>query len=267
MKEPFPSLDCSQIVNYLEKDFFEDLPEIFITETTGSTNDDAKSFLTEQSDPISIHLTEQQVAGRGRNGKKWISPKGKNIYLSLGWKTTLKYSQLDGLSLALGTVIAKTLNEYTDQLIKIKWPNDLLFEKKKISGILVETIDLNDQIGVVMGIGINVHMSQEDGKEIDQSWISLDEATNSIRDRNKVIADLLNELIKLTISFPIEGFKPFMKDFENLNILKGKQCNISADGSNKIVDVLGVNEKGELLVRYNSENLTLRYGEVSIREL
>ena len=56
----------------------------------------------------------------------------------------------------------------------------MLIEEKKISGILIETIDLNNQVGVVVGIGINVHMSKEEGKEIDQSWISLDEVTDSI---------------------------------------------------------------------------------------
>ena len=68
---------------------------------------------------------------------------------------------------------------------------------------------LEVQVGVVIGIGINVHMTKEEGRDIDQSWISLDEATDSINDRNEVVANLLNELFNLTISFSQEGFKPF----------------------------------------------------------
>ena len=111
------------------------------------------------------------------------------------------------------------------------------------------------------------HMTKEEGRDIDQSWISLDEATESINNRNEVVAILLNELFNLTVSFSQEGFKPFKGDFENLDLLKGKMCNITKDGQNKVVEVMGVNDSGELLVKDNSENLTLRYGEVSIREL
>ena len=267
MKQTLSPLDSSQIINNLKKNLLDCSPEILITKTTASTNDDAKSYLENQSSPLSIHLSEQQVAGKGRNGKKWVSPKGKNIYLSIGWISPLKYSELDGLSLAVGTVLACTLNKYAENLIKIKWPNDLLFKKKKISGILIETVDLGGKVGVVIGIGINVHMTKEEGRDIDQSWISLDEATDSINNRNEVVAILLNELFNLTVSFSQEGFKPFKGDFENLDLLKGKMCNISMDGHNKVVEVMGVNDNGELLVKDNSENLTLRYGEVSIREL
>ncbi|MDC0590334.1 biotin--[acetyl-CoA-carboxylase] ligase [Gammaproteobacteria bacterium] len=267
MKQTLSSLDSSQIINNLKKGLLDYSPEILITKTTASTNEDAKSYLEKQSSPLSIHLSEQQVAGKGRNGKKWVSPKGKNIYLSIGWISPLQYSELNGLSLAVGTVLASTLNKYAGNLIKIKWPNDLLFKKKKISGILIETVDLGDTVGVVIGIGINVHMTKEEGRDIDQSWISLDEATDSINDRNEVVANLLNELFNLTISFSQEGFKPFKGDFETLDLLKGKMCNVSMDGHNRVVEVMGVNDNGELLVKDNSENLTLRYGEVSIREL
>ena len=159
------------------------------------------------------------------------------------------------------------MNKYAENLIKIKWPNDLLIKNKKISGILIETVDLGSKVGVVIGIGVNVHMNKEEGRDIDQSWISLDQVTDSINNRNEVVANLLNELFNLTISFSQEGFRPFKDDFENLDLLKGKMCNISLDGQNKVVEVMGVNDSGELIVKDNSENLTLRYGEVSIREL
>ena len=267
MKQTLSPLDSSQIINNLKKSLIDASPEILISKTTSSTNEDAKSYLEKQSSPLSIHLSEQQVSGKGRNGKKWVSPEGKNIYLSIGWISPLKYSELDGLSLSVGTVLASNLNKYAENLIKIKWPNDLLIKNKKISGILIETVDLGDKVGVVIGIGINVHMTKEEGRDIDQSWISLDEATDSINNRNEVVANLLNELFNLTVSFSQEGFKPFKGDFETLDLLKGKMCNISMDGHNKVVEVMGVNDNGELLVKDNSENLTLRYGEVSIREL
>ena len=267
MNNNYIPLNIDLLKDFLDEGLLESNIEIFVSQSTGSTNDDAKNFLLEQSSLLSVHTSEQQVAGKGRNGKKWISPKGKNIYLSIGWLSNLKYSQLDGLSLAIGTILASSLNKFTQNQVGIKWPNDLLIEKKKISGILIETIDLNNQVGVVIGIGINVHMSDEEGKDIDQSWISLDSVTDSINDRNEIIGDIVNKVHQFTSLFTEEGFKPYKSDYESLDILKGKKCTVNIEGIYKTVRVLGVNDKGEMRVKDGSENLILRYGEVSIREL
>ena len=267
MNNNYIPLNIDSLKGFLDKDLLDSNIEIFISQSTGSTNEDAKNFLSEQSSLLSVHTSEQQVAGKGRNGKKWISPKGKNIYLSIGWLSNLKYSQLDGLSLAIGTILASSLNKLTQNHIGIKWPNDLLIEKKKISGILIETIDLNNQVGVIIGIGINVHMSEEEGKEIDQSWISLDEVTNSRNNRNEIIGDIVNKIFQLTSVYTREGFMPYKSDYESFDMLIGRKCSVNIEGIDKTVDVLGVNNKGEMLVKEGSQYLTLRYGEVSIREL
>ena len=267
INETFFPLEAERITNNLKKDILEYLPEIFISEKTASTNDDAKVYLPNQSSELSIHLAEQQEAGKGRNGKKWVSPKGKNIYLSLGWKSPLQYSELDGLSLSVGCVVANVLNSTANDQINIKWPNDLLINQEKISGILIETVDLEGHVGIVIGVGINVHMSKEDGKDIDQSWVSLDEMSEKTNDRNELIANLLNELLVLTKVFPVDGFKAYKSNFEKLDLLNGKICKVTSNNSDKVVKVLGINDQGELLVKENLEYLTLRYGEVSIREL
>ena len=267
INETFLPLEAERITNNLKKDILEYFPEIFISEKTASTNDDAKVYLPNQSSKLSIHLTEQQEAGKGRNGKKWVSPKGKNIYLSLGWKSPLQYSELDGLSLSVGCIVANVLNSPANDQINIKWPNDLLINQRKMSGILIETVDLEGQVGIVIGVGINVHMSKEDGKEIDQSWVSLDEISDKTNDRNELIVNLLNELFMLTKVFPEEGFKAYKSDFDKLDLLNGKVCKVTSNNSDRVVEVLGVNDRGELLVKENLEYLTLRYGEVSIREL
>ena len=131
---------------------------------------------------------------------------------------------------------------FTQNHVGIKWPNDLLIEEKKISGILIETIDLNNQVGVVVGIGINVHMSKEEGKEIDQSWISLDEVTDSINDRNEIIGYIVNKIFQLTFLFTKEGFKPYKADYESFDMLAGKKCSINIEGSDKTVAVQGVSD-------------------------
>ena len=267
MKLTFPELDLDSIENDIDKDLRKSIEHISISKSTSSTNEDAKSYLSKQSSALSVHISDQQVGGKGRNGKKWISPKGRNIYISIGWKSSLTFSMLEGLSLAVGTVLVTTLNRYTDNQIKIKWPNDILFQRRKISGVLIENLNLNGRVGVVIGIGINVHMTEEEGMEIDQSWISLDEATTEINNRNKIIAHLLTDLTQLFENFPKKGFEYFKADFEKVDLLKGKECNVISQDGDRVVKALGVNDNGELLIKENEEYLSLRYGEVSIREL
>ena len=91
--------------------------------------------------------------------------------------------------------------------------------------------------------------------------------TYTKNNRNKIIGDIVNKIFQLTYLFTKEGFKPYKSDYESFDMLSGKKCSVNIQGIYKTVDVLGVNDKGELLVKEGSEYLTLRYGEVSIREL
>ena len=103
--------------------------------------------------------------------------KEKNIYLSIAWNSKVNLSALEGLSLAIGTGVANSLNSFSSFLSR---SNGLMisWQKRKLSGILIETQDLGGNVGVVIGVGVNVHMTIEDGEEIDQEWISLDELSS-----------------------------------------------------------------------------------------
>ena len=95
MSENNAYLSERSIKESLSKALLNDVDSIFIDDSTESTNDNAKNYLKNQEKLFSVHLAEQQMSGRGRNNKKWVSPHGKNIYLSLGWKSTLVNSQLE----------------------------------------------------------------------------------------------------------------------------------------------------------------------------
>tara|TARA_B100001175_G_scaffold276170_1_gene251491 strand:+ start:56 stop:874 length:819 start_codon:yes stop_codon:yes gene_type:complete len=258
-----------EITNSLNKDAMELLSQIEIKEQTNSTNDDAKESLKNSSHLLSAHFAEQQSAGRGRNSQKWISPFGQNIYLSLAWQSNLNFADIEGLSLAIGVEIAESLETNTDEVIEIKWPNDLLVNQKKLGGILIETSSgKKDSLEIIIGIGINVFMKNEDATKINQDWTSLEKYKNRSLDRNLIAANLLNNLAQLTKKFKSVGFVGYKEAFENRNALINKDCEVLTNGK---VDyhgsVVGVNEKGELLIKRNNEIFNLRYGEVSIREL
>ena len=258
-----------EITNRLSKDALELLSKIEIKEQTSSTNDDAKESLKNSSHLLSAHFAEQQSAGRGRNSREWISPFGQNIYLSLAWQSNLNFADIEGLSLAIGVEIAESLETNTDEVIEIKWPNDLLVNQKKLGGILIETSSSKkNSLEIIIGIGINVFMKNEDATKINQDWTSLEKYKNRSLDRNLIAANLLNNLAQLTKKFKSVGFVGYKEAFENRNALINKDCEVLTNGK---VDyhgsVVGVNEKGELLIKRNNAILNLRYGEVSIREL
>ena len=258
-----------EITNRLSKDALELLSKIEIKEQTSSTNDDAKESLKNSSHLLSAHFAEQQSAGRGRNSRKWISPFGQNIYLSLAWQSNLSFADIEGLSLAIGVEVAESLKNNTDEVIEIKWPNDLLVNQKKLGGILIETSSgKKDSLEIIIGTGINIFMKNEDTIKIDQDWTSLENYKNKSLDRNLISANLLNNLVQLTRKFKTIGFGGYKEAFENRNALMNKDCEVLANGKvNYHGSVVGVNGKGELLIKRNNEILNLRYGEVSIREL
>ena len=262
-----PSLSVQSIKTNLSEPVLKEIDSIFIEDSTESTNDNAKNYLKKQTGLFSIHLAEQQTSGRGRNTKKWVSPHGKNIYISFGWKSLLKHSQLDGLSLAVATCLIAALKKFSSEELKIKWPNDLLINKKKISGILIETSDSKEGLDVVIGIGINVHMDESEGADIDQSWGNLDELPSNKTDRNKIIVSIISEIHELFKEYPKSGFENYHQVFESHNQLKDKLCAVNTDKEALEGKVLGVNKSGELLFERNGEIQHLRYGEVSIREL
>tara|TARA_Y100001968_G_C19193464_1_gene636352 strand:- start:1 stop:804 length:804 start_codon:yes stop_codon:yes gene_type:complete len=267
MSEKNANLSKELIKEGLSKTLLDEIDSIFIEDSTESTNDNAKNYLKTQKKQFSVHLAEQQMSGRGRNNRKWVSPHGKNIYMSLGWKSTLLHTQLEGLSLAVATSLISSLQKFTSNDLSIKWPNDLLNKKKKISGILIETTDSKRGLDVVIGIGINIHMEESEGLEIDQSWGNLEEGPSYKLDRNEIIVSIISEMYELFKNYPNSGFKKYLQVFETHNLLKNKLCKVKTDKETYEGKVLGVNEVGELLLEKNGEIQHLRYGEVSIREL
>ena len=250
------------------KDIRESL-EIIILESIDSTNNEAKKNLTyklNKKEFIAI-LAEKQTSGRGRGKNKWVSPKGKNIYLSLGFNSTLKLMELEALSLSVAVVISKKLNELTNKKIYIKWPNDLFIEEKKVGGILIESISQkNKTIKVVIGVGINISMSKTEGEEIDQQWESLEAYLIKDINRNNILGSILETLIKLINNYEIRGFSFYKRDFENLNILHRKKCIASTDKYKVTGIVKGVTNKGELIFETNENTRLLKYGEGTLRK-
>jgi len=269
MDKKIALLNKKEILETISKASLSKVDSLIVSKKTGSTNDDAKNTLKESEVNLCAHFAEQQNSGRGRGGKNWTSPFAKNIYFSMGWNTNLTLSEIEGLSLAVGVVVAEALQKFINESIKIKWPNDLFIKKKKVGGILIETSSgAGNNLEIVIGIGINIFMDEKEATTIDQPWTILDEYKKTTINRNQIASSLINGMTELTAIFQRDGFKSYKKKFNSLNVLKGKECKI-VDGKNQERTGLveGINDKGELLLKINNEIIQFRYGEVSIREL
>ena len=125
--------------------------KILIFEEIDSTNRYLSDLISDKN-TLYVCTAEKQNKGKGRGNKKWESPTGQNIYLSLSFQLE-KNSQLNGFSLMVGLAIRDTLSELYDIDSKIKWPNDIFFKDKKLCGILIETIYENNLVKIIIGIG------------------------------------------------------------------------------------------------------------------
>lgn len=162
-------------------------------------------------------VAEYQQAGRGRRGRKWISPFGSNLYISMYWRLDQGPAAAIGLSLVIGIVMAEVLRDLGADQVRVKWPNDLYLQDRKLAGILVElTGKTGDAAQIVVGAGVNLMMRKAQAEDISQSWINLQEAGVRI-DRNMLAIRLVTELRTALKCFEQEGLAPFLSRWEKLD--------------------------------------------------
>ncbi len=132
--------------------------QLFYLEETGSTNIDAKRYAEEGEPHGTTVIAEKQNAGRGRRGKYWESPPGSAIYMTIMLKPDFAPDKASMLTLVMALSVAEAITEATGLQAGIKWPNDVVVNKKKVCGILTELNVETDYIRhVVIGVGINVN--------------------------------------------------------------------------------------------------------------
>ena len=179
-------------MNELNKDIIlKDLPSkrlnLHIYDEIDSTNDEAKRI--EGIEDFHIFISEKQTKGRGRHGKKWSSPNTGNIYMTIS--TNQNTSQISPISLISALICKKAIDKLIRKSsIMLKWPNDILFNDKKIGGILVETEINKENIKTIIGIGINLNINKEESWWGDLSKFALESKRNELI--NLILAEFLN---------------------------------------------------------------------------
>ncbi|HJR74402.1 MAG TPA: bifunctional biotin--[acetyl-CoA-carboxylase] ligase/biotin operon repressor BirA [Luteimonas sp.] len=213
-----------------------------------------------------ILLAERQSGGRGRRGRAWSSPLAANLYLSLSRQFGGGLARLGGLSLVAGVAAADALHALGYRGVRLKWPNDLLAEGRKLGGILVEGGGEHaGPVRAVIGLGINVRMPAAAAEGIGQPWIDLVSIRADSPPRNAIAAALIGSLLAAFERFDAEGLMPFLPRYEAYDALRGENVSVLIGDAAHAGVALGIAADGALRVRLADGERAFHSGEVSVR--
>lgn len=238
-----------------------------LSRQTVSTNTDLLEALRGGAAAPRAALAEFQSGGRGRRGRRWVSPYGCSLYLSLAWPFRGGAAQLEGLSLAVGAVLAELLaEEGLAADIGLKWPNDVLVRGRKLAGILIELAgDVDDRCIAVIGVGVNGALGEDHGDFIDQAWTDLQRELGRMPDRNRLAGRLISRLVEMLSTFASQGFSVMRPLWSKWDLCRGKQVRVLVGERVTQGLALGVTDKGGLRVAVDGDEQVFYGGEVSLR--
>lgn len=243
------------------------LAKLHVLEQVDSTNRLALSGAQEGAGSGTVFVAEQQSAGRGRRGRQWVSPFGRNIYCSVIWEFDGGAAALEGLSLAVGVAVARALQSCGVEAIGLKWPNDVVWNGRKLAGILLEMAgDVAGRCQVVIGIGINVAMAGSAAAQaIDQPWVDAHTAAGKPVSRNRLLAELLSALLPMLSRFEADGFSGAREAWSQLDCFAGQPVAVHLGDRVVLGTAGGVSETGALQLDTPQGRQLFHGGEVSLR--
>ena len=217
-----------------------------------------------------VCLSELQYAGRGRRGRRWIAPFGSGVALSLAWTFGDGAQTLPALSLAVGVAVARAARRAGADGIMLKWPNDILFQGRKIGGVLIELrTEAGGPAHVVIGVGINVTLPERARTEIEaggaRAAALIDACGTAPPSRNLVAGAILDELLSMLAQFEREGFAAFKDAWSELDALSGRPARVLLADTAIAGTARGVDPEGALLLETGGRVQRFVSGEVSLR--
>jgi BirA family biotin operon repressor/biotin-[acetyl-CoA-carboxylase] ligase len=249
--EPLTLLDK----HYFSQNTQQHLCPIDIFDSLHSTNDYLKYYYN--SSQPRICFAEQQTCGKGRLQRNWYSPFGQNIYFSYLHLFKKDIRALAGLSLVISLAVVKTLQNYhLLNPLQVKWPNDIIYQNRKLAGCLTEIqVNADSVCSVIIGIGININMIAANVQQISQPWTSMRNILNTYVDRNPLCVLLINNVITYINQFENKGLLYFVEEWQEVDAMFDKEVTLNC-ANRKIQGMAkGINEFGCL-------QLTLPNGEI-----
>ena len=224
---------------------------LHFVESIDSTQKLAKELANNDAEEGTLVVADEQTSGRGRLARQWSSPKGKGVWMSLVVKPNIPLIQAPQLTLLTAVAVAQAIEEVIEAKPQIKWPNDILLDGKKVTGILTEMQAESDRIhSIIIGIGINVNQSENDFlDELREIATSLCIQTGQVQSREQVLNAVLTKLERLYEVYCSEGFTPIKVLWESYAISVGKIITATTPQQKIVGEALGITDQGVLLMR------------------
>ena len=220
---------------------------IFHHETLGSTMDVAFRLGVEGEKEGILVCAEGQSKGKGRLGRNWSSPKGKGIYASILLRPQVSPLQVSQLTLLSAVAVCEGLRRATDISVTIKWPNDILYEGKKVAGILTELSAEMDRVRfVVVRIGINVNTPHS---LLPQGAISLKQIAHKIFNRVYLLQEILLRLEYWYESYQEQGFERIISQWKEYSSMLGKRVRINDQNGVIEGEAIDLDKSGGLIIQ------------------
>ncbi|MFW5450057.1 MAG: biotin--[acetyl-CoA-carboxylase] ligase [Methylophagaceae bacterium] len=259
----FSPLSLTEINATIDLNIRQQLAEILIEDAIPSTNDALWQRLSQGKITPAVCIAESQTSGRGRRGDHWYSPASGNLYLSISWPFPAKTTQ-NGLSIAIGMSLINTLKSVGINDLQLKWPNDILYKRQKLAGILVES-RLGKQQNTVIGIGLNFKLPTATKQKIQQPTTSLQQLCTKVPCRNELAGKIIQTMIETLQRFQHRGLSDFIAQWPQYDALANETITL-IDGDDTIKAIAaGINEHGEFQYLHNKQLHTLSNSHISIR--
>ncbi len=237
---------------------------IKIFNTVTSTNEVAKQYALNNSPSGTVYISKVQTNGKGRLGRNWFSKNGEGLYFSILLRPSLPTISLSKFTLLTGLSICETLNNCYKINAKLKWPNDILINNKKVCGILTEISTSGTKIKyIIIGIGINVS-NKTFPDDIKNKSTSIFLETSKVIDKNILIANILSNLQDYIKNFYDNPNFDFITKYKSYCININKHISFEKYGKKQTAIVIDINSLGELIVKSESGDLfNINSGEIT----
>ncbi len=211
-----------------------------------------------------VLLAEHQTKGRGRKERVWLSNSGQNLTFSVLLKEDFKEKKINLINLGSSLAVAQALENLFQLNVELKWPNDVLVDKKKIAGILLESTSKGNKINkVVVGIGINVNQPNFPGK-FDIQPTSIRKEFKSIVSRERVLSEVLN-LFEDIVDIWKKDPEKILNDWRNRCKLIGERIKIIEEEKTRTGIFNDIDGDGFLILKVADKLEKIHFGDVSLR--
>lgn len=264
LAQPWQSLDVSEINRCLGGNASRF--QLDVIGQAASSNTELLQRAVRGAPSGSVLVVELQTAGHGRIGRTWHSGLGNALTFSLLWRFECGLNGLSGLSLAVGVAIARALRQFGVAGAGLKWPNDILTERGKLGGVLIEAQgDMYGPSAVVIGIGLNCTLPSGIEQAISQPAAALDQLSAAPPTRNQLLAAVLQELAMVLDEFSTAGFAGLRNEWEHYHAQQNLSVQLQMPDGLIIRGIArGVSDGGELRLEIGQGIRQFNSGEVGV---